>query len=72
VKGSRFFGLGVGGSNIYTIDVATGRKHALTTGTRDKRVPVWSPDGRWIAYSESEHFGPESVFLVPGVGGKND
>jgi len=69
-EGRSLFGLGVGGSNIYTIDVATGRKHALTTGTRDKRVPVWSPDGRWIAYSESEHFGPESVFLVPGVGGK--
>ena len=59
-----------GPHNLYAIDVATGRKSPLTTGAGDKRLPRWSPDGKWIAYTGGEHFGTQSVFVIPANGGE--
>jgi dipeptidyl aminopeptidase/acylaminoacyl peptidase len=57
-------------SNIYLVDIATRKKSALTSGAGDKRLPVWSPDGRFVAYFGSEHFGSESVWLISANGGR--
>lgn len=37
-------------SNLWLVDVATGAQRALTTGSRNDRGAVWSPDGRRIAW----------------------
>jgi len=55
-------------TNIYKLDVHTGKKIALTTGAGIRRMPAWSPDGKWIAYLGGEQFGNQSLFIV-GVNG---
>jgi dipeptidyl aminopeptidase/acylaminoacyl peptidase len=69
--GSSLVGNGTGTTNLYAIEVPTGRKTALTHGVGDKRLPSWSPDGKWVAFFGGEHFGPQSVFVVPGTGGES-
>ena len=32
-------------------------------------APVWSPDGKWIAYSKSDYVRTSDVFLIPSAGG---
>jgi dipeptidyl aminopeptidase/acylaminoacyl peptidase len=68
-EGRLLVGYGSGVTNIYAIEVATGEKRALTTGAGNKRLPYWSPDGKWVAFSNGELFGAESVFVVPRQGG---
>lgn len=33
-------------------------------------APVWSPDGKWIAYSKPDYVRTSDVFLIPSVGGE--
>ncbi len=33
-------------------------------------APVWSPDGKWIAYSKSDYVRTSDVFLIPSAGGE--
>src|SRR5262245_31366849 len=40
-----------GTSNIYTLDLASGRAKALTADASGNYRPSWSPDGRWIAFA---------------------
>jgi TolB protein len=40
-----------GYANIWTLDIATKRSKALTSGPGGDYRPAWSPDGRWIAFS---------------------
>jgi dipeptidyl aminopeptidase/acylaminoacyl peptidase len=42
-------------SDIYVVDAAGGTPRQLTTHPGPDNGPVFSPDGRWIAYSSSEH-----------------
>ncbi|HKV65210.1 MAG TPA: S9 family peptidase [Rhodanobacteraceae bacterium] len=42
--------LGARYKHLYVVDVASGRATLLTPGKRDQHLPVWSPDGRRIAY----------------------
>jgi dipeptidyl aminopeptidase/acylaminoacyl peptidase len=55
-------------TNVYLIDVSNGKKTILTRGSGEKRVPTWSPDGRWIAYLGRHGFGQQSVFLIAADG----
>jgi len=56
-------------TNIYVVDLATGVKTPLTSGAGERRVPRWSPDGKWVAYLNSEEFGMHSIFVVSATGG---
>ncbi len=50
---------------VYIQPVAGGRPMALTTDTTESfRAPVWSPDGRSIAFQ-----GKDGVWLAPAAGG---
>ena len=37
--------------DIWTLDIATKRAKALTSGPGGDYHPAWSPDGKWIAFS---------------------
>jgi dipeptidyl aminopeptidase/acylaminoacyl peptidase len=52
-----------GYSNLYTLDVSTGARRALTAGNAEILSPKWSPDGTTIAYVRHEN----SLFHVYGV-----
>jgi Tol biopolymer transport system component/DNA-binding winged helix-turn-helix (wHTH) protein len=62
-----FFHEGPQGSGIYVSRVGTDQVQRLTTNEEDC-CPVWSPDGRWIAFSRlsgEEH----EIYLVSADGG---
>src|SRR3954470_600084 len=40
-----------GYANLWLLDLAGGKQHALTTGQGGDFRPAWSPDGQWIAFS---------------------
>jgi TolB protein len=44
---------GGGYADIWTLDIATKRAKALTSGPGGDYRPAWSPDGKWIAFSSS-------------------
>ena len=50
--------LDAGENDIWVLDIARGVKTRLTFGPVANTFPVWSPDGKWIAYmsKRGEHF----------------
>jgi serine/threonine-protein kinase len=52
-----------GMSNIWVYEFENGRISQLTfEGSND--IPVWSPDGQWLAF-RSSRLGPYSIFRIP-------
>jgi dipeptidyl aminopeptidase/acylaminoacyl peptidase len=70
-EGRPMVGYGPNSSNLYTIDIATHRKTVLTTGGGQKRLPLWSPDGKSIAYLGNTPFGMTSVYVLQDTGGNS-
>jgi serine/threonine protein kinase/Tol biopolymer transport system component len=56
-----------GVDDIWVLDVARGIKTRLTFGPVTNAYPVWSPDGKWIAYV-SDREGYAEVFRKPSDG----
>jgi tricorn protease len=54
--------------DIWTVPVEGGRAFRVTDHVSYEREPVWSADGRWLAFT-SNRFGNNDVFLVPASGG---
>jgi dipeptidyl aminopeptidase/acylaminoacyl peptidase len=52
-------------TDIHILDVASGESRALVTGPGPDGSPAWSPDGRWILFSEFDR-DPESLFYLNG------
>jgi Tol biopolymer transport system component len=61
------------GPEIWTIPVEKGESKQITKGNRP-RFPCWSPDGRWIAYLDSEVIAENknktTIFKIPAEGGE--
>ncbi|MDE6831429.1 MAG: hypothetical protein K2J07_01670, partial [Muribaculaceae bacterium] len=41
--------------NIYTVPAGGGSARQLTTGPAYNTTPIWSPDGKTIAYTSDSH-----------------
>jgi tricorn protease len=55
--------------DIYTVPTAGGDAHALTLGESYEFSPVWSHDGKSIAFA-SDRYGNFDVFVMPATGGE--
>ena len=54
--------------NIYTVPSAGGHATQLTAGPAYNTTPIWSPDGKTIAYTADTH-GNFDIYVVPATGG---
>ncbi len=61
---------------IWTFDLADGKGTQLTRGSRGKEAPIYSPDGKWIAYvtniqkNQDVDSDLQDLFIIPAHGGK--
>ena len=55
--------------DIYKVDVNGGEARRLTTQESYETMPVWSPDGRQIAFA-SDRFGNLDIFVMQSTGGQ--
>ena len=51
-------------SHIHVLDVATREVRALTSGPVDHEPPVWSPDGKWLAFAANRDRDNDYNFYV--------
>ncbi len=54
--------------DIWVVDAVGGTARAVTSYPAHDMAPVFSPDGRWIAFSSNRH-GSYNVFVVSARGG---
>jgi len=57
-----------GANDIWVLDLARGIKTRLTFGPVSNTFPVWSPDGKWIAYTADRN-GRSNLCRKPSDGG---
>lgn len=55
--------------DIWVVDTAGGVARHLTMHEKHDITPVFSPDGKWLAFSSNRH-GTYDVFVVPVTGGR--
>jgi Tol biopolymer transport system component len=55
-------------THLYVMDIPGGKPQRLTSGNAREFQPVWSPDGKWIAYVTWAAGGGE-IWKVPASGG---
>jgi len=57
-------------TQIWLVDVASGREVQLTRGEKSSSGPEWSPDGRWLAFTSSRVGDKSQVFVIRPDGGE--
>jgi Tol biopolymer transport system component len=48
--------------DIWTFDVATGKRYPITNDTEGQNAPIWSPDGKQVAYVSTTQRGIPSIY----------
>jgi dipeptidyl aminopeptidase/acylaminoacyl peptidase len=63
--------------NLWIVDIAAGDSHALTSAKKSSTNPVWSPDGKWIAFLSDRPGqltgtpeGKKQLYVIPADGGE--
>ena len=56
-------------SAIWTVPFKGGTPRQLTSGIARDRAPLWSPDGRWLAFL-TDRAGRPQIFVMPTDGGE--
>jgi Tol biopolymer transport system component len=56
-----------GNQDIWTIDLATGKGTAITSDTPPENAPIWSPDGKYVAYVSTRD-GYAGIYRKPADG----
>ncbi len=56
-------------TRLYAMDIPAGKPQRLTSGSAREFQPVWSPDGKWIAYVTWSAEGGQT-WKVPSTGGQ--
>jgi serine/threonine protein kinase/Tol biopolymer transport system component len=56
-----------GAIDVWVLDLARGVRTRLTFGPVSNTLPVWSPDGKWIAYN-SDRNGRSQIYRKPSDG----
>jgi TolB protein len=59
-----FSGTRNGNTDLYVLDLQTGRERRLTRTPESEVDPAWSPDNKWIAFSAPTIDGFMAIFLV--------
>ena len=54
--------------NLFVVPAAGGVARALTANGHHNFMPVWSPDGKYLAYA-ADTYGNFDVFLISSAGG---
>lgn len=54
--------------DLWTVSRSGGMAERLTSGVGNETGPIFSPDGKWIAFT-GEYDGNTDVFIVPATGG---
>jgi|MTBAKSStandDraft_2_1061841.scaffolds.fasta_scaffold01674_21 dipeptidyl aminopeptidase/acylaminoacyl peptidase len=58
-------------SDIFMVDTRTGKERQYTFGRASDHTPLWSPDGRFLAFlSDRGEEGRFQIFLLPADGGE--
>jgi len=58
----------VGMNDIWILDIKRGVRTRLTFGPVQNTQPIWSPDGKWVAYN-SDRGGHAAIYRKPSDGG---
>src|SRR5229473_8157615 len=63
--------------NLWIVDIGAGESHALTSAKKSSTNPVWSPDGKWIAFLSDRPGqitgtpeGKKQLYVIPADGGE--
>ena len=56
--------------DIYTVPTTGGEARRLTTASSYESQPVWSPDGRYIAFTSDRNAEGTNIYLIPATGGE--
>ena len=56
--------------DIYTVPTTGGEARRLTTSASYESQPVWSPDGRYIAFTSDRNAEGTNIYLIPATGGE--
>ena len=56
-------------ADLWLVPLAGGEARRLTTHDGDERIPRFSPDGKWIAFTADYDGNPE-VYVIPARGGE--
>jgi Tol biopolymer transport system component len=51
-----------GNQDIWTYEIATGKGTAITSDTQPDNAPIWSPDGKYVAYVKTSRDGYAAIY----------
>jgi len=57
-------------SKIYTMDLTNGKTRPLTNQSINQFQPIYSPDGKWIAYVTWSDTAGGELWRIPSIGGQ--